>query len=274
MGIPTDKLPRIVAMTSKTVLVETADRICRITINRPDKLNALNRGMLAELGQAFESAKADDDVRVVVLTGAGTKAFIAGADIGEIQQLDSADDAIALSATGQDLTLKIQYLGKPVIAAVNGYALGGGCEMALACTLRVASSNALLGLPEIKLGILPGYGGTQRLARLTGRGLAMEMALTGEPIPAQRAFELGLVNSVVEPEELAATVDKLAGRLAQSAPQAMRCIMEAINLGPEQSLEAGLELERTKFGEVAATQDMIEGTTAFLEKRQPHFTGD
>jgi enoyl-CoA hydratase len=260
-------------MNQKTILSETADGICRITIDRQDKLNALNRAMLAELRQAFEAAGADPDVRVVVLRGAGSKAFIAGADIAELRQLDSAGAATA-SGEGQGLTLKIQQLGKPVIAAVNGFALGGGCEMALACTLRIASSNALLGLPEIKLGVLPGYGGTQRMARLIGRGLAMEMALTGDPIPAARALELGLVNQVVEPEKLDEAVDRLAGKLAASAPHAMRCIMEAINLGPDMTLEAGLELERSYFGEVFGTEDMREGTAAFLEKRKPVFTGN
>lgn len=260
-------------MTPKTILSETADRICRITIDRQDKLNALNRAMVGELREAFEAASRDPEVRVIVLTGAGSKAFIAGADIAELRETEPGD-AVALAARGQELTMRIQHLGKPVIAAVNGYALGGGCEMALACTLRIASSNALLGLPEIKLGILPGYGGTQRLARLIGRGLAMEMALTGEPVNAARALELGLLNRVVEPEELAGAVDKLAGLLAQSAPQAMRGIMECINRGSDLTLDAGLELEREAFGEVFSTQDMREGTAAFLEKRKPNFTGE
>jgi enoyl-CoA hydratase len=260
-------------MTQKTIISATQDGICRITIDRQDKLNALNRAMMAELWQAFEQARLDPAARVVVLRGAGPKAFIAGADIAELQQLDP-EGAAAASGEGQDLTLKIQQLGKPVIAAVNGFALGGGCEMALACTLRIASSNALLGLPEIKLGVLPGYGGTQRLARLIGRGLAMEMALTGDPITAERALELGLVNQVVEPAELDAAVDRLAGRFARSAPAAMRCIMDAINRGPDMSLQAGLELERSYFGEIFGTEDMREGTSAFLEKRKPDFTGN
>ena len=180
-------------MSNTPIRIETVNQVCHITIDRQDKLNALNRAMIGELDQAFEQAANEASVRVVVLTGAGPKAFIAGADIAELQGLDAAG-AAAASRQGQALTLRIQHLGKPVIAAVNGFALGGGCEMALACTLRIASSNAMLGLPEIKLGVLPGYGGTQRLSRLIPRGLAMEMALTGDPINAERALQLGLVN--------------------------------------------------------------------------------
>jgi len=259
-------------MNQQFVRSDKAGGICRITIDRQDKLNALNHAMIGELRRAFAAAGQDAAIRVVILTGAGDRAFIAGADIAELRDLDAAGAEMA-AGDGQALTLEIQNLGKPVIAAVNGYALGGGCEMALACTLRIASSNALLGLPEIKLGVLPGYGGTQRLARLIGRGLAMEMALTGEPVTAERALELGLVNRVVEPADLAETVDALAARLAASAPHAMRCIMEAINRGPEMNLEAGLELERSFFGELFGTADMREGTSAFLEKRKPRFTG-
>lgn len=259
-------------MSETTVLIRTENQICYITIDRQEKLNALNLAMLEELQQAFDQAAADPAVRVVVLTGAGPRAFIAGADIAELRELDP-EGAAAASGKGQSLTLKIQQLGKPVIAAVNGFALGGGCEMALACTLRIASSNALLGLPEIKLGLLPGYGGTQRLGRLIGRGLAMEMTLTGEPISADRALELGLVNRVVDPEELEGAVEQLARKLAASAPQAMRCIMEAINRGVDLTLEEGLQLEQSLFGEVAGTADMREGTSAFLEKRKPVFTG-
>lgn len=259
-------------MNTQFIIRETRDHICRITIDRQDKLNALNRAMLGELSEAFAAAQANDEVRVVVLRGAGTKAFIAGADIAELRELDPEGAADA-SGEGQGLSQLIQNLGKPVIAAVNGFALGGGCEMALSCTLRIASSNAMLGLPEIKLGLLPGYGGTQRLSRLIPRGLAMEMALTGEPINAQRALELGLVNQVVEPEDLDAAVDDLAKRLAASAPVAMRCIMQAINSGADRVLEEGLAMEQSFFGDIFGTQDMREGTAAFLEKRKPEFTG-
>jgi len=259
-------------MSTQTIRTESSANILTVTIDRQDKLNAINRAMIAELDQIFSAAGADPEVRVVVLTGAGQKAFIAGADIAELRDLDAAG-AAAASREGQQLTLKIQNLGKPVIAAVNGFALGGGCEMALACTLRIASSNALLGLPEIKLGVLPGYGGTQRMARLVPRAVAMEMALTGDPVSAQRALELGLVNRVVEADELAPAVAALAGKLAASAPRAMRCIMEAINHGADGDLESGLQLESGFFGEVFATEDMREGTLAFLEKRKPVFTG-
>lgn len=259
-------------MSNTPIRMETVNQVCHITIDRQDKLNALNRAMIGELDQAFEQAANEASVRVVVLTGAGPKAFIAGADIAELQGLDAAG-AAAASRQGQALTLRIQHLGKPVIAAVNGFALGGGCEMALACTLRIASSNAMLGLPEIKLGVLPGYGGTQRLSRLIPRGLAMEMALTGDPIDAERALQLGLVNRVVAPEELGAAVKALADKLAASAPTAMRCIMDAINRGADSDLEAGLDLESGYFGEVFGTEDMREGTSAFLEKRAPRFTG-
>jgi enoyl-CoA hydratase len=260
-------------MSNESIQVTTTARVRRVTIDRQDKLNALNRGMVRELTRIFEAAGADPEVRVVVLTGAGPKAFIAGADIAELRELDPAGAADA-SREGQELTLKIQHLGKPVIAAVNGFALGGGCEMALACTLRIASSNAMLGLPEVKLGLLPGYGGTQRLARLVPRGVAMELALTGDPVDALRAQELGLVNRVVDPARLEAEVDELAGRLAQSAPLAMRCIMDAINRGADLPLDDGLALECDHFGEVFKTDDMREGTSAFLEKRKPEFSGN
>jgi len=268
---PSQESPEI-QMSTPNVVTRTENHIRHITIDRQDKLNALNLAMLEELWEAFESARTDPEVRVVVLTGAGDRAFIAGADIAELRDLDP-EGAAAASGKGQALSLKIQQLGKPVIAAVNGFALGGGCEMALACTLRIASSNAMLGLPEIKLGLLPGYGGTQRLGRLIGRGLAMEMTLTGEPISADRALQLGLVNQVVEQEELPGAVEALARKLAASAPQAMRCIMEAINRGIDVTLEEGLELERNQFAEIAGTDDAREGTSAFLEKRKPRFTG-
>ena len=230
-------------MSHSLVHTRTDGAVFHITIDRQDKLNALNRAVLEELESAFSAAGDDSDVRVVVFTGAGPRAFIAGADIGEIRQLDRAGGA-AMARQGHDLALKIQNLGKPVIAAVNGFALGGGCELALACSIRIASSNAILGLPEIKLGLMPGFGGTQRLARLIGRGQAMEMALTGDPVDARRALELGLVNQVVAPKELENAVGELAGKLAGSAPHAMRGILNAINHGTDLPLADGLDAGR------------------------------
>jgi enoyl-CoA hydratase len=246
--------------------------VFHVTIDRQDKLNALNRAVLEELSRVFATARDNSEIRVVVMTGAGSRAFVAGADIAEIRQLDR-EGGERMARQGYDLALSIQNLGKPVIAAVNGYALGGGCELALACSIRIASSNALFGLPEIKLGLMPGFGGTQRLARLIGRGLALEMALTGEPVDALKAKELGLISLVVEPEELEGTVNKLADKLARSAPHAMRGVLNAINLGSDLPLEDGLQMEIDLFADLFDTQDMREGTAAFLEKRKPEFIG-
>ncbi len=243
-----------------------------ITINRPDKLNALNQQTLLELSDAFSAAAVNDATRVVVITGSGNKAFVAGADIGEIQEL-SPIDAHAFSELGQQVMLGIQHLDKPVIAAINGYALGGGCELALACNLRIAGDNALLGLPEIKLGIMPGFGGSQRLTRLIGAGRALEMMLTGEPVAAGRAEQIGLVNQVVEAGALRDTVSDYAERLARAAPHALHGILDAVNKGADLPLEAGLELETDRFALCCATEDMREGTSAFLEKRKPEFRG-
>ncbi len=259
-------------MNQAFVHTRSEGAIHHITVDRQDKLNALNRAVLTELAAAFDAARNDDDIRVVVFTGAGPRAFIAGADIAEIRQLDHAGGE-RMARQGHDLALAIQNLGKPVIAAVNGYALGGGCELALACSVRIASHNALLGLPEIKLGLMPGFGGSQRLARLVGRGLAMEMMLTGEPVDADRALELGLVNQVVEPEALAEAASALAGNLARSAPHAMRGILNAVNHGADLPLADGLHLEVGLFADLFDTEDMREGTAAFLEKRKPEFKG-
>ena len=259
-------------MNYETILYQIKDRIARITINRPEKLNALSKLTIAELDAAFAAAGADQSVRVVVLTGAGKKAFVAGADIAEINALGPIG-AHQASRAGQLMMQRIHTLGKPVIAAINGYALGGGCELAMACTLRIAVRGAKLGLPEITLGIMPGFGGTQRLLRLIGPGAAMEMALTGVPIDAERAARLGLVNQVVAETQLAATVDKLAERLAAAAPVAVRHILSAINQGGESSLERGLEHEAQLFALCFATEDMREGTSAFLEKRKAQFKG-
>ena len=259
-------------MTFENLAVVTRGGIHTITIKRPAKLNALNRQTLQELYGAVIDASGDDKVRVIVITGAGDKAFVAGADIAEIRE-QSPVEARSFSQFGQNLMSMIQSLDKPVIAAINGYALGGGMELALACHLRVASRNARLGLPEIKLGIMPGFGGTQRLVRLVGSTLALELALGGEPITAERAHQLGLVNRVVEPEQLEETVKDLAEPLVKAAPEAVRGILQATLQGADIHLEAGLALETARFALCCATEDMQEGTAAFLEKRAPEFKG-
>ncbi|QKK03155.1 MAG: enoyl-CoA hydratase [Pseudomonadota bacterium] len=259
-------------MAHENLLIDDRKAVRTITINRPDKLNALNRQTIAELEQALIAAHAEDTVRVIVLTGAGDKAFVAGADIGEIRQ-QSPVDARRFAVLGQHLMTMIQSFDKPVIAAVNGFALGGGLELALGCHLRIASSNARLGLPEIKLGIMPGFGGTQRLLRLVGTARALEMTLTGEPVSAERAEQLGIVNRVVEPGQLEAAVRELADRLADAAPEAVRGIIQVINQGADTNLLSGLALEAARFGLCCATEDMKEGTLAFLEKRAPEFKG-
>jgi enoyl-CoA hydratase len=259
-------------MSYENLLISDDNRIRTLTINRPDKLNALNRQTLIELQQAVIEAHGDDTVRVIVITGAGEKAFVAGADITEIRE-QSAVEARAFSAMGQNLMAMIQSLDKPVIAAINGFALGGGMELALACHLRIASSNARLGLPEIKLGIMPGFGGTQRLLRLVGTTRALEMSLTGEPITAERALELGIVNQVVASDEIDSAITGMASGLAKAAPEAVRGILQAINQGAETDLNTGLALETARFALCCATEDMQEGTGAFLEKRKPEFKG-
>ncbi len=259
-------------MAFQNILTSSSDGITRITINRPDKLNALNLDTLLELGQAFEQAANDEEVRVVILTGSGEKAFVAGADISEINQL-TAIEAKDFSELGQQLMLQIENLGKPVIAAVNGFALGGGCELALACPLRLASDNARFGLPEIKLGIMPGFGGTQRLVRMVGRAKTLEMTLTGNPITADVAQQLSLVSQVYSQAELQAQATKLAETLAQSAPIAMRHILHTVQHGSDLPLDAGLNMESHLFALCCSTHDMREGTTAFLEKRPAEFTG-
>jgi enoyl-CoA hydratase len=243
-----------------------------ITVNRPDKLNALNRETLNELGLAFTQAAYDDAVRVVVLAGAGEKAVVAGADIAEMHGY-TATQAQALSRVGQQLMTSIERLGKPVIAREQGFALGGGMELAMACHFRVASEKAKFGQPEINLGLIPGFGGTQRLLRLAGRGAALELCLTGTPITAQRAFELGIVNRVVAPDALDTAVDALADQLAVAAPLAAAGIMDAVLNGGETALDQGLEFETQAFALAFSTEDMREGTTAFMEKRKAVFRG-
>jgi enoyl-CoA hydratase len=243
-----------------------------IVINRPDKLNALNRDTLNELTIAFAQAAQDDAVRVMVLAGAGEKAFVAGADISEMSGYTPVQ-AQGFSRAGQRLMTSIERLGKPVIARVQGFALGGGMELAMACHLRIASEKAKFGQPEINLGLIPGFGGTQRLLRLAGRSAALELCLTGTPINAQRAYELGIVTRVVAPDALDDAVTTLADQLALAAPLAAAGILDAVLQGGETGIDQGLEFETQGFALAFSTEDMREGTTAFLEKRKAEFKG-
>src|ERR1700728_3736732 len=259
-------------MAYDNLLFEVSDKIARITFNRPNVLNALNRKTMDELGDCLKKVRADDDIRVLILTGAGEKAFIAGADINELSQQTPVIGR-EFTLYGQEIIHRLETLGKPAIAAINGFALGGGCELALACTLRIASRNAKLGQPEVKLGILPGYGGSQRLPRLCGKGVAHELILTGEMITADEAFRIGLVNRVVDSAELLSAVESIAKKIIANAPLAVKYAMEAIERGMEMPQEEGLFLEATLFGLSCATEDMREGTRAFIEKRPPKFQG-
>jgi enoyl-CoA hydratase/carnithine racemase len=259
-------------MTFDTLLIERDDATAIVTINRPKVLNALNTQTLDDLRRAILELKQDETVRVVILTGAGEKSFVAGADINELSvQTPTGGREHALA--GQHVLDLIENMGKPVIAAINGYALGGGCELAMACTLRLAAESAKLGQPEIALGLLPGYAGTQRLPRLVGRGRAMELILTGTPIAADEAQRIGLVNRVVPAAELMTAARALASQLAKNAPIAMRYIINAVNKGAEIPFAEACQYEATLFGLVASTDDMKEGTKAFLEKRKPEFRG-
>jgi enoyl-CoA hydratase len=259
-------------MPYETLLHDAANGIATITINRPDKLNALNAACKDELGRLLGQLKADESVRAVILTGSGQKAFMAGTDIGELAGLDPVSGK-AFAAAGQALFDEIQQLGKPVIAAVNGYALGGGCELALACHIRVAAENAKFGQPEVNLGIIPGYGGTQRLARIVGPGRAAEMILTGAPVDAREALRIGLVNSVVPAAGLLEHANAIAASICSRAPVAVRLALEAINAVFEHPLGEGLAIEARLFGELCGTSDFREGTSAFLEKRTAAFAG-
>ena len=257
-------------MAYENLLYEKRERIGWVTFNRPKVLNALNRKTMEELSHVFTSACEDDDVRVLILTGAGEKAFVAGADIGELAvQIPVGGRETALY--GQGVLHQLGTLGKPSIAAINGFALGGGCELALACSIRLASKTAKLGQPEVKLGIITGYGGSQRLARLCGKGAANELCLTGQMISSEEAMRIGLVNHVYEPAELLPAAEALAKKIIANAPLAVKFSMEAIDRGLELPQEEGLYLEATLFGLLCATEDMREGTRAFLEKRAAQF---
>jgi enoyl-CoA hydratase len=259
-------------MAYENLLYEKRDHIGFITFNRPKVLNALNRKTMEELNHILIAAREDDEVRVLILTGAGEKSFVAGADISELAvQTPVSGKEIALF--GQSVLRRLETLGKPSIAAINGFALGGGCEVALACSMRLASKSAKLGQPEVKLGILTGYGGSQRLSRLCGKGVAHELCLTGEMISADEALRIGLVNHVYEPAELLPAAEALAKKIIANAPLAVKFTMEAIERGVEMPQEEGQFLEATLFGMSAATEDMREGTRAFLEKRPAQFRG-
>ncbi|MGB2868208.1 MAG: enoyl-CoA hydratase-related protein [Bacteroidota bacterium] len=255
-----------------TILTSSSRHIATVCINRPDKLNALNAQTKSELRQAFEQLKSDSSVEAVILTGTGEKAFVAGTDIGELTALD-AKSGKKFSEGGQTLFRFIENLGKPVIAAVNGYALGGGMELALACHIRIASENAKFGQPEVNLGVIPGYGGTQRLSRLIGKGRAMEMILTGDPMNAQEAHAIGLVNKVVPLAELIRTAEALAEKIITKGPLAVRLALKAVNMTDETNLTDGQALEASLFGLCCDSEDFKEGTKAFLEKRKPVFKG-
>ena len=246
------------------------DGVLWITVDRPDKLNALSSATVGELGRAAEQAAADDDVLAVVVTGAGDKAFVAGADITELNRLGPIE-AKEFALRGQAAFAKFERLAKPVVAAVNGYALGGGCELAMACHLRVASSNAVFGQPEVKLGLIPGYAGTQRLPRLVGLGRAVEILTTGRNVGAEEAERIGLVTRVCEPVELTQTVNQLLGSILANGPRAVAHCLEAAYHGLDLPFDDGCLLEATLFGVGAASPEMKEGTSAFLEKRQPNF---
>jgi enoyl-CoA hydratase len=259
-------------MAYENLLYEKKDGIAHVTLNRPKVLNALNRKTVEELRDALIDAREDDSVRVLILTGAGEKSFVAGADIGELAQQTPVSGR-ETSLFGQGVFHLLETLGKPSICAINGFALGGGCELALACTIRIASKTAKLGQPEVKLGIIPGYGGSQRLARLCGKGVAQELCLTGEMIGAEEALRIGLVNHIYEPAELLAAAEAMAKKIIANAPLAVKYTMEAIERGMEMGQEEGLFLEATLFGLVCTTEDMREGTKAFLEKRPGQFKG-
>ena len=259
-------------MVYENLVYEKRDGIAFVTFNRPKVLNALNRKTIEELQHALLDARDDGAVRVVILTGSGDKAFVAGADINELAQ-QTAVNGKEFSIFGQGVLRLLETMGKPSICAINGFALGGGCELALSCSMRIATKNAKLGQPEVKLGIIPGYGGSQRLARLCGKGVAHELCLTGEMFSAEEAMRIGLVNHIYEPAELLPAAEAMAKKIIANAPLAVKYAMEAVERGVEMPQEEGLFLEATLFGLACATEDMREGTKAFLEKRPAQFKG-
>jgi enoyl-CoA hydratase/carnithine racemase len=259
-------------MAYETLLYESRNAIGYVTIHRPEKLNALNRRVMEELLTCFQALQKDEEVRVVILTGSGEKAFAAGADLNELAP-QTAVEGEATSEFGHQVFNLIENLGKPVIAAINGFTLGGGCELAMACTLRIAAETARLGQPEVKLGLIPGFGGSQRLPRLVGKCRALELILTGETVTAPEAHRLGLVNQVVPAAQLLVAAEKLAQKIIANAPLAIKFALEAVNHGMEMPAAEGQFLESALFGLCCATADMKEGTRAFLEKRPPKFTG-
>jgi enoyl-CoA hydratase len=259
-------------MSDSPLLVADDGAVRTLAIHRPERLNALDSATIRALHTAFETASADPAIRVVVLTGSGPKAFVAGADIAEMSAL-SAVEARDFSLRGQRMMRFVERMPKPVIAMVNGFALGGGLELAMSCHLRIAADTAKVGQPEINLGLIPGFGGSQRLLRLAGRAATLELCLTGAPIGAERALQLGIVNRVVPAAELQAETMKLATQLAASAPLALRGMLDCVNVGGECGIEEGLEYESAQFGLVFSSDDKREGTAAFLEKRKPAFTG-
>lgn len=261
-------------MSYENILFGVEDGIARVTINRPDKMNALNHQTLTELGHAFDAVAADDSARALIITGAGSKAFVAGADIGELLEVaGQAEKASELAAFGQGVFRKLESLGKPSIAMINGFALGGGCELALAATLRTAANTARMGLPEVSLGIIPGYGGSQRLARIAGPGVAREWVLTGDMFDAAEAHRVGVVNRVFAPDELEEGTNKMVSSILGKGPIAVRFGMEAILRGWDMDQSAGEALETDYFGKASMTEDMREGMAAFLEKRKADFKG-
>jgi len=259
-------------MKYETLLFEVTSGVALITINRPDKLNALNDQVVDELGHAAGRIATEDAIKGAILTGAGPKAFVAGADIADLAK-QGPFDGKARALRGQAVLRRLETCGKPVIAAINGFALGGGCELAMACHLRIAADTSKFGQPEVKLGIAPGYGGTQRLPRLVGKGVAVQLILTGEMIDAQEAYRIGLVNKVVPAAQLLAESEKMLRGILAMGPLAVRLALEAVDQGLEMTLDEGLLLEANHFGLLAATTDMKEGLTAFLEKRQAKFEG-
>jgi enoyl-CoA hydratase len=259
-------------MPYANLLYEVRESVALVTVNRPEKLNPLNIETINALEACFLDIGADDEVKAVILTGAGEKAFVAGADINQVSGL-SAIEGRDWGLRGQQVFSRIENLPKPVIAAINGYALGGGLELAMACHIRIASENAKLGQPEVKLGIVPGYGGTQRLPRLVGKGRALEIILTGDPIPAGEACRIGLVNRVVPVDQLLTTARELAARIIRNGPLAVALCLQAVHRGMEMPLDAALQWEASQFGLSCATEDIREGTRAFLEKRKAEFKG-